>query len=209
VFVIPHGDEAALRGGGPLPAVAETAPVALFFGLWTAYKGIDVLLDAWPSVRAAVPAATLVIAGAPGVMDPDEVLRPARAAGGVDVRAGYVDRDDIPGLFGATRVVVTPYVRASQSGVAHLAFTFDRPVVATTVGDIPKVVQEGVSGLLVPPRDAAALAEALIALLSDADRAARLGAAGGEWLRREASWETVAERVMEGLTSAATSGSPR
>ena len=202
VFVIPHGDESALRGAGPVPPVADTAPVALFFGLWTTYKGIDVLLEAWPRVRAAVPDATLVLAGAPGEMDPEDVLGPARAAGGVDARPGYVAREDIPRLFGAARVVVTPYVRASQSGVAHLAYTFDRPVVATTVGDIPTVVDDGVTGLLVPPRDAPALADAVIALLADPKRAAVLGAAGGEWLRRESSWETVARRFSEGLDQA-------
>jgi glycosyltransferase involved in cell wall biosynthesis len=106
-------------------------------------------------------------------------------------------------LFGRARVVVTPYRRASQSGVVHLAYTFDRPVVASAVGDIPDVVDDGATGLLVPPDDPAALADALVRLLTDAEEADRMGAAGARWLAREASWERVAERVEEGLQKAA------
>ncbi|WP_214407332.1 glycosyltransferase family 4 protein [Pseudonocardia lacus] len=207
VIVIPHGDESALRGDAPVPPVSGTRPVALFFGLWTAYKGIDVLLDAWPAVRAAVPDAELVVAGAIGGADRAAIEAKARAAGGVTTRPGYVPNTEIPALFGAARVVTIPYLRASQSGVAHLAFTFDRPVVATTVGDIPKVVRDGVSGLLAPPGDAPALAEALIALLSDSGRAEEYGRAGAEWLAETSSWTAVARRFSEGLAGAQAPGS--
>lgn len=200
VLVVPHGDESALRGDAPVPPVSATRPVALFFGLWTAYKGIDVLLEAWPAVRAAVPDAELVVAGAIGGADQAAIEAKARAAGGVTTRAGYVPNTDIPALFGSARVVTTPYLRASQSGVAHLAFTFERPVVATSVGDIPKVVRDGVSGLLVPPGDAPALASALIALLSDPERAEQFGRAGAEWLAETSSWAAVARRFSEGLS---------
>jgi glycosyltransferase involved in cell wall biosynthesis len=202
VFVIPHGDESALRGGAAVPAVSGTGPVVLFFGLWTAYKGIDVLLECWPEVRRAVPDAQLVLAGAVGGMDLDDVVDRCRRAGGVTPRPGYVPTEDVPVLFGRARVVVTPYVRASQSGVAHLAYTFDRPVVATTVGDIPKVVRDGVTGLLVPPGDARALAGALVALLTDVARAEALGRAGAAWLAEESSWTTVATRFTDGLERA-------
>lgn len=202
VFIIPHGDESALLGANPVPPVSATAPVVLFFGLWTAYKGIDVLLDSWPSVRRAVPEARLVLAGAVGGMDLDDVLARCERAGGVTPRPGYVPTEEVSVLFGQARVVVTPYVRASQSGVAHLAYTFERPVVATAVGDIPKVVRDGVTGLLVPPGDAGALADALVTLLLDAGQAEALGKAGGEWLAVESAWSTVAKRFSEGIESA-------
>lgn len=200
VLVMPHGDESALRAGAVLAPVSGTRPVVLFFGVWTAYKGIDVLLEAWPRVREAVPDAELVLAGAVGGMDLADVEDRARRAGGVTLRPGYVATPDIPTLFGAARVVTTPYLRASQSGVAHVAYTFDRPVVATSVGDIPKVVRHGVTGLLVPPGDADALAAALVELLTDPDRAERLGRAGAEQLAAESSWAAVAEKFSAGLS---------
>jgi glycosyltransferase involved in cell wall biosynthesis len=200
VLVMPHGDESALLGDAPVPAVSGTRPVALFFGVWTSYKGIDALLESWPAVRAAVPDAELVLAGAVGGMDLADVRARAERAGGVDLRPGYVATPDIPALFGSARLVTTPYLRASQSGVAHVAYTFGRPVVATTVGDIPKVVRDDVTGLLVPPGDVAALSAALIALLSDPELAERLGKAGAEQLAAESSWSAVAEKFSAGLS---------
>jgi len=202
VIVIPHGDVTALRDDRPVLPVAETDPVVLFFGTWTAYKGIDVLLDSLPEVRRRVPDARVVLAGGVAGVDLPALLRRAEQIGGVQARPGYVPREQIPELFGAARVVVTPYRRASQSGVAHLAYTFERPVVATAVGDIPQVVRDDETGLLVPPGDPSALAEALISLLTDPQRADRLGAAGGRWLAAEGSWKRVAERVDAGLEQA-------
>ena len=202
VVVIPHGDESAVRGERPVPPVDRTAPIALFFGTWSAYKGIDVLLDAWADVRRQLPEARLVLAGAVAGVDLAELLEKAAEVGGVDARPGYVALDDIPELFGSARVVVVPYKRASQSGVAHLAYAFDRPVVASRVGDIPSAVHDGETGLTVPPDDATALAKAMLELLTDADRAARLGSAGAAWLAAESSWPAVAARVDSGLTLA-------
>ena len=202
VVTIPHGDESALRNGAvPLP-VAGTGPVALFFGTWTAYKGIDVLLDSWVEVRRRVPDATLVVAGGVAGVDLPALRRRAESVGGVECRPGYVRREDVPELFNRARVVVTPYLRASQSGVVHLAYTFERPVVASAVGDIPQVVVDGRTGLLVPPGDAAALADALAAVLTDGKRAHQLGQAGAAWLTAEASWGVVAERFEAGLAQA-------
>ncbi|WP_219416025.1 glycosyltransferase family 4 protein [Pseudonocardia nigra] len=206
VIAIPHGDESALRMGVEVTPVARTAPVALFFGTWTAYKGIDVLLDAWPEVRRRVPDATLVLAGGVSGIDHEALVVRAEEVGGVEAHPGYVAREDVPGFFSRARVVVTPYIRASQSGVAHLAYTFDRPVVASAVGDIPDVVADGRTGLLVPPGDRAALAEALAALLADPVRAQEMGAAGARWLATEASWATVAERVEAGIEKAVHEG---
>ncbi|MFC7659405.1 glycosyltransferase family 4 protein [Pseudonocardia benzenivorans] len=201
VVVIPHGDENALRGDAAVPDVADTAPNVLFFGTWSAYKGIDVLLDAVPAIRAAVPDAEIVVAGA--VYGVDLPALQARAdALGVRTHPGYIPSEQVPELFGAARVVVTPYKRASQSGVVHLAYTFDRPVVATSVGELPTVVQDGETGLLVPPDDAPALAAAVVELLTDAERAHKMGLAGARWLADVASWTAVAEKFDDGLAQA-------
>lgn len=85
--------------------------------------------------------------------------------------------------------------------MVHLAYTFGRPVVATTVGDIPAVVRDGETGLPVAPGDPSALAKALISLLADPEYAARLGTAGGRWLAEQASWERVAQQVDAGLAA--------
>lgn len=197
VEVIPHGDESVFRRG-EVPPPDRCPPRVLFFGTLTTYKGLDLLLDAFALVRERLPAAELVVAGAPAAdVDLPGLQRRAAAIGGVELRPGYVPMDGVAALFGAARVVAAPYRYANASGVAHLAQTFARPVVATDVGDLPDAVRHGETGLLVPPGDAGALAGALERLLRDPQLAARLGAAGSARLAAEAGWDRVAVRVEE------------
>ena len=200
VVVIPHGDEDIFRTD-EVPSAETTTANALFFGTVTAYKGLDDLLTAWPQVCAEVPDATLDIAGSIGA-DTDQAALAARVAAlpGVTLHAGYVPVDAVAGHFTRARVVVQPYRRSSQSGVSHVAYTFARPVVATRVGDIPSVVRDGQTGLLVEPGDPAGLARAVVALLRDPDRAASFGAAGRASLQSGASWDTVAGDVLRAVT---------
>jgi glycosyltransferase involved in cell wall biosynthesis len=201
VYVIPHGDE-GIFASNALPGAELTGPVVLSFGTITAYKGVDTLCKAWPTVRHHVPDAELVIAGAVGADVGQSALR-AHAAGlaGVNLSLGYVPVQDVSSYFERARCVVLPYKRSSQSGVAHLAHTLRRPVVATWVGDIPTVVQDGVSGLLVAPDAPDALADAIVRLLTDPESARRMGDAGARALVKGASWDEVAARVSEGLST--------
>lgn len=204
VTVIPHGDEGVFAEGArdAVVAVEDTPARVLFFGTITGYKGIQDLLACWPAVRRDVPQAELVIAGNVGAdIDRDELERTVTTLSGVELRAGYVPLPDVAALMSSARLVVLPYRRGSQSGVAHLAYTFARPVVAAAVGDIPAVVRDGESGLLVPPEDPVALSEAIVDLLREPLRAARLGAEGCRSLARGATWDEVADRVLAGLPS--------
>lgn len=201
VTVIPHGDEAIFIDGSA-PPVTETEPRALFFGTITAYKGLDDLLEAWPQIHAALPLARLTIAGSVGAdVDAEKLAERVAAMPGVTLQAGYVPVDAVAPLFGAARCVVLPYRRSSQSGVAHLAFTFARPVVATSVGDVPSVVRDGETGRLVAPGDVPALAAAVTALLGDAAESAQLGQQGHARLGNTASWDDVAGLVDTALQS--------
>jgi glycosyltransferase involved in cell wall biosynthesis len=200
VVVIPHGDSGAMRRGRPPAPVTETEPVALFFGTWTTYKGIDVLIDAFGLVKAEMPTARLIIAGAVGAdVDGADLLKRA-AANGVDALPGYCAMDEVPELIESARVVVTPYIRASASGVAHLAYTFGRPVIGTTVGDLPAAIEDGVTGLLVPPNDIPKLAAAMLELLRDPQLAAKLGEAGQVAVQR--SWAVAAASISDAVTAA-------
>ncbi|KUI05671.1 glycosyltransferase family 4 protein [Mycobacterium sp. IS-3022] len=200
VVVIPHGDSGAMRRGRPPAPVVQTEPIALFFGTWTTYKGIDVLIDAFGLVKAEMPTAQLILAGAVSAdVDLPNLLARA-AANGVDARPGYCAMEEVPELIESARVVVTPYIRASASGVAHLAYTFGRPVIGTTVGDLPAAIEDGVTGLLVPPNDAGVLAAAMLHLLRDPQLAAKLGEAGHTAVQR--SWAVAAGLISDAVTAA-------
>ncbi|MGD9622069.1 MAG: glycosyltransferase family 4 protein [Mycolicibacterium sp.] len=198
VHVIPHGDERIFDT--PIQGAESTGPVALSFGTITAYKGIDTLCEAWPMVRAEVPDASLVIAGALSQdIDESQLRQQVSKLTGVTLRIGYVPVADVSSIFAPARCVVLPYKRSSQSGVAHLAHTLRRPVVATRVGDIPAVVRDGISGLLIDPEDPQALAGALVRLLTNRELAQTMGEAGERDLTQAASWDDVATRLYAGL----------
>jgi glycosyltransferase involved in cell wall biosynthesis len=196
--VIPHGDE-RLVAGEPGPPSAEEH--VLFFGDWRRAKGLHLLLEAFDRVRERRPAATLTIAGRPSPdSDPDTVRRWARErAGHVQLVDRYVALEDVPALFDRARVVATPYLAGSQSGVVHLAMTMARAVVTSDTGELGEAVVDGQTGLVVPAGDAGALAGALETVLGDPDLAARLGAAGRRRVLEEFGWERVAERVEREL----------
>ena len=168
------------------------APLFLFFGFVRRYKGLHVLLDAWRSVRQRVPDARLVVAGE---FYADEAALRAQAAAldGVRLDADYIPDDRVGLYFSAADAVVQPYVTATQSGVAQIAFHFGRPVITTDVGGLAEVVPDGEAGLVVPPEDPAALAAALVRFVED-DLGERL-ASGVRRERAKYSWDRLCEAV--------------
>ena len=172
--------------------------VVLFFGYIREYKGLDLLLEAWPTVAAACPGARLVVAGDPVQLGPGrrrELEDWAQRVGAVH-RFGYIPFEEVGRYFAAADVLVMPYRHISQSGVLYLALSLGLPVVATRVGALPELLSDGQSALLVPPEDPSALAHAVARLLADGALRERL-AAGGRRLAEEHSWPAIAEQTEE------------
>jgi O-antigen/teichoic acid export membrane protein/glycosyltransferase involved in cell wall biosynthesis len=166
----------ALGCVGPPPAGEPERPCVLFFGRIWAYKGLEYLILAEPLISAEVPEVTFVIAGRGDDLAPYRRLmrHPERFT----VLDRYIADDEVGALFAGASVVALPYVDASASGVIPVAFSYGRPVVATDVGSLPELVEDEMSGLIVPPRDPEALAAAVVRLLRDTGLRRRLGAAG-------------------------------
>jgi glycosyltransferase involved in cell wall biosynthesis len=195
VDVIPHGDETALATAPP-PLPGANDPLVVFFGSLTRYKGIDLLLAAHRIVLTEVPAARLLVAGAPlPDLDLDGLRRSVIDLPSVTFQVGYVPIEDIARLVGSARVVAAPYRRSNASGVVRLAQTLSRPVVVTAVGDLAETVDDGETGYVVPAEDPGALAAALVRLLRDPELADRMGVEGERRLMATASWARVADRV--------------
>lgn len=211
IHVIPHGNEQIFlapegeaKHGGTLAAelgLKAGAPTALFFGTLTKYKGLEYLLDAFAEVRQRLPEAQLVVAGFPNPEIDVEALRERveklGIADAVKFYLRYVPVEEVAGLFAASDVVVFPYLMIYQSGALQVAYSFGKPVVATDVGGLSEAVSDGETGLLVPPRDADALARALAALLGDTERARRMGERGRELSETAYSWEGIARKVRQ------------
>jgi glycosyltransferase involved in cell wall biosynthesis len=184
VMAIPAGVDVRWFVPKPLPT---GPPEVLFVGRFVEKKGLDVLLEAWPEVRTRVPVARLRVLG----HGPLESM--ARSAG-PEVTVELTDesrratqvRDALRDAF----VVVTPSRTASDQDAESLllvnleAQASGRPVVTTKHGGIPEFVSDGTTAVLVPENDPAALADALVQVLSDEEMARRMGGAGPEWVRR-------------------------
>ncbi|HEX8082721.1 MAG TPA: glycosyltransferase family 4 protein [Solirubrobacteraceae bacterium] len=196
--VIPHGDE-GIFGDPPPPSDEERI---LFFGDWRKVKGLPMLMEAFDLLAARRPTVRLTIAGtpAPADLDPEPVREwAAEHSDRVELIDEYVPVDEVRDVFARARVVVTPYVVGYQSGVIHVAMSMARAVVTSDVGDLSAAVVHEETGLVVPPNDPAALADALERVVADPALADRFGAAAHERVMRAASWDVVAERVEAAL----------
>jgi len=137
--------------------------IVLFFGFIRPYKGLEYLIQALPTVLEHVNAHLLVVGEF--WSSPEFYQRYAREYG-VESAITFVNRyvadEELAPFFDLAEVVVLPYVSATQSAVIQLAFGFGKPVITTRVGGLHEVVQDGVTGLIVPPQDEMALADAII-----------------------------------------------
>lgn len=170
--------------------------VALFFGFIRGYKGLLDLLEA----VALLPAERdfqLLVGGE--FYEDDAPYRKAIRDLGLQRRVvlhdRYIPNPEVADFFGAANVVVLPYRSATQSGIVQIAFNFDRPVITTRVGGLPEVVEPGVVGEVVPPRDPAALAAALAAYFDQGKEAAY--AAGVATAKRRYSWAGMVTALEE------------
>jgi glycosyltransferase involved in cell wall biosynthesis len=166
-------------------------------GRLVAKKGFGVLLDAWPLVLARAPRATLCIVGYGDLRGPLE--EQARRLGVAErVRfPGQLERRRAAAYLSAADVFALPIVRDGVDGLPNVlleAMGAARPVVASRVAGVPDVIDDGVHGLIVPERDPAALADAIVRLVADRPFAEGLGRAARARVEGELTWEKAAER---------------
>lgn len=205
------GDSAALRerlGIGP-------GPVLLTVGRLVPRKGHADVIRLLPRVMERVGPVTYLIAGGG---PQEQALRDAAEQCGVaeHVRfAGAPDDDDLPAIYHLCDVFVMPTKEipgdpAEGFGIAYLeANAAGKPVIATRCGGVADAVEDGVSGLLLPPGDDDALVEAVARLIEDRDLARRLGEDGLRRVHERFTWDHVARRLLEGLESIGSACAPR
>ena len=163
-----------------------------FLGGSAPVKGLDVLLRAWPAIASSVPGVRLEVAGSgvvPGVEDDLGV-----------VRRGPLDVDAVRDLLDRSNIVVMPSRSEGMGRLALEAHGRGRPVVASAVGGLPEVVEDGETGVLVPPDDPDSLAKAIVALLENPERARAMGRQGRERVQARSPSDEF-ERGIERLAS--------
>lgn len=134
----------------------------LFFGLVRAYKGLDILLDAFALVKDRLPDLNLIIAGE--FYEDEEKYRNQIVNNGltnrVILRNEFIADADLPKYFGVADIVVQPYRSATQSGVTQVAFHFEKPMLVTNVGGLGEIVHDHKMGYACSP-DPVSIASAI------------------------------------------------
>lgn len=180
--------EFGIPGGAPLlGVVARLEPE----------KGHRYLVDAMPAILRGAPETWLVIVGE-GSLDAELRARAAALPPPANERILFTGRrEDVAAVTGEIDVAVLPSLREAQ-GISILeAMARRRPVVASAVGGIPEVLTDGVDGLLVPPADPAALAEACVRLASSAELRRQLGEAGRATVEARFSLDAMVRRIED------------
>lgn len=191
VFSVEHG---VLGETGPLPDPGWERGVLLFFGRIEEYKGLPYFLEAVRILKSKNLPLKAVIAGT------GQGLRRYRTAILSDtvfeLHDRFIPRQEIAGFFQKANIIVMPYTDATQSGVAAMSLQFGRPAIATDVGGIGEMIRDNYNGLLVPPRNPIAIAEAAERLIRDQPLSKRLAANARALGRNEFSWERVARKTL-------------
>jgi glycosyltransferase involved in cell wall biosynthesis len=199
LVLLPNGVRALAPGDGRALrsdlGIRSGDPVVGTVCIIRSEKALDVLVGAAALLKEDFPRLRLLIAG-----DGPDRARVAALAERIGL-SGSIHmtgaRTDVPDVLAAIDVAV---ICSDYEGSPRSVLEFmdaGKPIVATQVGGIPEVIEDGVHGVLVPPRDESALAAALAGLLEDMDRGREMGARARDHCRRELSLDRTVERLQE------------
>jgi glycosyltransferase involved in cell wall biosynthesis len=170
--------------------------IILFFGFIRPYKGLKYLISALPEVLQKEDV-TLLVAGE--FLEDKEVylrlIESLRLDNRVIIVDEYIANEEVPGYFTAADLVVQPYVSATGSGVIQIAFAFNKPVVATRVGSLPEVLENGNTGYIVPPESANDLAKAIIRFFEE--KKSKEFSMNIERVKNKFSWHNMVNNIEE------------
>lgn len=204
IEVIPHGPlfvdrelpdraAAAARLG-----IRSSGPIVLFLGLLRPYKGLDLLADAWPMVRAAIPEARLLVVGRRGDRGVEADLERLRDQPGIDVEEQYVSVQSMLDYHAVSDIVVVPYRRISQSGALMTAIGLGRPTVLTPLDGLMEQVRGLESAVVAAEVSAPAVASSIVSSFRRVDELARAAARDREWIANASfGWRSVGRATAD------------
>ena len=167
----------------------------LFFGRIYEYKGLKYLADAVPQVLSRLASLRIIIAGRGDDLVNGNLRIPWTET--FDVRNRFIPDMELAQLLTDADVVVLPYIEGSQSGVLMAALAFALPVIVTDIGDIAEVVRTTGTGIVIPPRDSTALADAILELASNMPLRLTLAQNAADALREGLSSKALAAHAEE------------
>ena len=179
------------------PKNTDLSNYVLFFGGISSHKGVEYLCGAMDEVCKKHPNVKLVVAGKGNIyfsIDKYAIYN----NGNLVLLNRYIEDCELVGLIRNALFVVCPYIDATQSGVVMSAFALNKPVVATNVGALPTMVKDGQYGMIVPSKDAQALALAINTLIEYPQKVeAMMTNIERDYSDGEYSWNVIAQGMID------------
>lgn len=186
----------------PRSADSQTTPTILFVGRLVQKKGVRYLIEAMRHVSSKVPGARLVIVG-DGPERPELEALAQDELGRQIVFKGAVPNSTLPRFYESANILVAPSVASAEGDTEGLpvvlmeAAASGVPIIASEIGGIPDLIENGRTGLLVTPGDARSLAAAILQVLSDGELAATMAANARQVAVARHSWDFVVDQFNE------------
>lgn len=208
IEIIPHGNFNHYLPEAPLTSntaknklsLSPQDNVALFFGYIKEYKGLDILLNAFEIIYKNKKNIKLLIAGFPESEELkckyEKMIGQIDADNRIIFYPEYISPSDLPIFFYAADVLILPYKTIDHSGIIHLAYSFNKPVIVTNVGDFSDTVEEGKSGFIVPPNNPIQLAGCIECAFSNKKNLLEMGSYAGTLNNSKYSWDVIAAKTL-------------
>ena len=207
IAVIPHGNYLhALRPMPPVEVarvslgIPPLAKVLLFFGQIKEVKGLDILLSAMPSVLQQYPDVALLIAGKPWKTEFAEYRARIDELGIHDAcfaHIRYISDEDVPLYYGAADLVVLPYRRIYQSGVALMAMSYGKAVLVSDIPGMLEVVHDQETGFVFRSGDVDDLVRGICAIFANRPVLEKVAKLGLRLMGEKYNWTVIGQRTKE------------
>ncbi|HHV24574.1 MAG: glycosyltransferase family 4 protein [Methanosarcina sp.] len=192
VYSVPHGDYSFFTKITRDDYHEEEGTI-LFFGRIVEYKGLKYLIQAAPKIFESIRNIKIIIAGSGSLDEYKDTINSPH----FEIYNNFIHDNDVGKYFQRASVVVLPYIECTQTGVIPIAYAFKKPVVVTNVGSIPEVVDDGITGYIVPPKDPNSLAEAIIKILGNENLRKKMGENAYKKMNEELSWDSIAKKTIK------------
>jgi alpha-maltose-1-phosphate synthase len=194
IWVIPHGDYSYFQKWST--EIKTEEKTILFFGKIQEYKGLDYLIIAVAIISPLLSDLKVIIAGDGDFSRYAKLIDENKIQNHFEIHNRFIPDEEVAYFFQRSSIVILPYVDASQSGIIPIAFSFKKPVIASNVGSISEVIDNGINGLLVVPRDSIALANAIFALQSNPRLREKMGENAYNKMKIFYNWDIIAKKTL-------------
>ncbi len=161
LYIIPFGLFETFNCFSADEFVEEDGNSVLFFGRITTYKGLKYLLGSLDYLKAKIPSIKIIIAGE-GKIELDLINN-----SNIEIINRQLSNEEITFYIKKSKIILCPYLSASQSGIPMVSFLFGKPVIATNVGGFPEMIEHMKTGLIIPVADSKAISDAIELLLTN------------------------------------------